>query len=144
MSYRVFGEALNLIDGLRGIGVTDKFRVQITRVIRRLQREAEIVHGENIFQEFGFLEIADTARLPGGIELMSQRVRAGIEIVIVARLVDAHSPQNNGGMVPVAADHAAYIVDRDVLPVLIANVLPAGDLFEDQQADLVAGIEKMA
>ena len=48
------------------------------------------------------------------------------------------------GMVPVAADHAADVVDRDVFPGLIADMLPAGDLFEHQQADFVAGIEKMA
>jgi hypothetical protein len=68
----------------------------------------------------------------------------GIEVVIVARLVDADAPENDGGMVPVAANHAAYVVDGDVLPGLVADVLPAGNLFEHQQADLVAGIEKMA
>ena len=68
----------------------------------------------------------------------------GVEVVIVARLVDAHAPENDGGMVPVAANHAADVVDGDLLPVLVADVLPAGNLFEDEQADLVAAIEEVA
>ena len=46
-------------------------------------------------------------------------------------------------MIPVAADHAADIVDRDLLPRFVANVLPAGNLFQNEQADFVAGIKKM-
>ena len=47
-------------------------------------------------------------------------------------------------MVPVAADHAADVINGYVLPGLATDVLPAGDLLEHKQADLVAGIEKMA
>ena len=47
-------------------------------------------------------------------------------------------------MVPVAANHAADVVDGDLLPGLVADVLPAGDLFEDEQADLVAAVEEVA
>ena len=79
-----------------------------------------------------------------GIELMRQRVGARVEIVVVPRLVDAHAPQDDGGMIPVAADHAADIVDGDILPGFIADVLPAGNLFQHQQADFVAGIEEVA
>ena len=46
-------------------------------------------------------------------------------------------------MVPVAADHAPDIVDGNILPGCVADVLPAGDLFEHEQADFVAGVEKM-
>jgi len=38
----------------------------------------------------------------------------------------------------------AHVIDGDVLPGQIANVLPAGNLFEHKQADLIAGIEEVA
>ncbi len=144
VAHRVFGEALHLVDGLGGIGVPDKLGVQIARVIGRLQRETEIVHGENIFEEFRFLEVADAAGLASRVQLVGQRIGADVEVVIVLRLVDAHAPQNDGGMVPVAADHAAHVVDGDQLPRFVADVLPAGNFLQHQQANLVAGIEKVA
>src|SRR5580704_13863320 len=47
-------------------------------------------------------------------------------------------------MIPVAADHAGDVIDRDLLPRLVPNVLPARDLFENQQTQFVAGIEEVA
>src|SRR5260370_21119657 len=64
--------------------------------------------------------------------------------MVVPRFVDAHSPQNDGGMVPVAADHAPDVVDGNVLPSLVPDVLPARNLFQNQKADFVAGIKEMA
>ena len=128
---------------LVGIHVAHEFRVQVARMIRRLQRQSEIVHREHVFQQLRFLEVANAAGLPRRIELMRQRIGARVEVVVVARLVDAHAPQHDRGMVPVAADHAAHIVDGDVLPRLVADVLPAGNLFEHQQSDFVAAIEKV-
>jgi hypothetical protein len=46
-------------------------------------------------------------------------------------------------MVPIATDRAADIVDGNVLPGSVADVLLAGDLFEDEQAQLVAGVEEV-
>ena len=46
-------------------------------------------------------------------------------------------------MVPVALDHGFQFGQRDLLPLLIPNMLPAGDFFEDQQANLVATIQEM-
>jgi len=43
-------------------------------------------------------------------------------------------------MIPVAADHAADVINGDQLPGLVADVLPAGNLFEDEKADFVASI----
>lgn len=74
---------------------------------------------------------------------MGKRVGAGVEVVVVFRLVDAYAPHDDGRMVPVAADHAADVIDGDLLPRFIADMLPAGHLFEYQEADLVAAIEKM-
>ena len=70
-------------------------------------------------------------------------VGARIEIVIVLRFVDAHAPQNNRGMIPVAPDHFAHVADRYILPGLVADVLPAGNLLQHQQAEFIAGIQKM-
>ncbi len=109
-----------------------------------LQREAEVVHGEDVFEQFGVLEVADAAGLARWVELVGQRVGAGVEVVVVARLVDAHAPEHDGGVVPVAANHAADVVHGEVLPGLVADVLPAGNLFEHEQADLVAGVEEVA
>ena len=75
---------------------------------------------------------------------MRESVGAGVEVVVVPGLVDAHTPEDDGGVVPVAADHAAYVIDGDVLPGLVADVLPAGDLFEHEQAEFVAGVEEVA
>ena len=112
-------------------------------MIGRFQRPSKVVHGKNVFQKFRFLEITDAPGLPRGIKLMRQRVRPRIEIVIVAGFIDTHAPQNDGGMVPVAPDHSPHIVHRDVLPAGIADVLPAGNLFQLQQPDLIAGIQKV-
>ena len=46
-------------------------------------------------------------------------------------------------MVPIAANHAAHVVDGDVLPGFVADVLPARDFLEHEQPDFVAGIKKM-
>ena len=46
-------------------------------------------------------------------------------------------------MVPVALDHLAHVADREILPALIADVLPTGDLFEHQESNLVAAVEKL-
>src|SRR5579871_2290140 len=47
-------------------------------------------------------------------------------------------------MVPVPADHPAHVVDRELFPGLVPNVLPARNLFQDEQADFIAGVQKMA
>src|ERR1700756_5280052 len=139
----VFREAFDLIDGFRGIGVPDELGVQVARMIGRLQREAEIVHGENIFQKFGLLEVADAASLARGIEFVRQGVGADVEIVIVLGLVDANTPENDGGMVPIAPDHASDVVNREKFPRLVADSLPTGNFLEDQKADFIACVEEV-
>jgi len=84
VAQRVLGEAFDLIDRLGGIRVSDKFRVQITRMVWWFQRKTKIVHGEDVLQEFRFLEITDAARLACRVELMCECVGAHIKIVIVS------------------------------------------------------------
>ncbi len=120
-----------------------EFGVEIERMVRRPQREAEIVHGENVFQQFGIVKIADAAGLSRRVEFVRGLVGARIEIVIVLRFVDAHAPENDGRVVPIALDHGGDIAHCQVLPVVFADVLPAGNLFEHEQAELIAGIQEM-
>ncbi len=70
-------------------------------MVGRLQGKAEIVHGENIFPEFGLSEVADASGLPGPIEFARYLNLFGVEVVIVLRFVDPQSSQNNRRMVPV-------------------------------------------
>src|SRR5215471_20014270 len=74
---------------------------------------------------------------------MCQGIRTGVEVMVVLRFVNTHSPQNYGGMVPVTPDHATDIVNCQILPLLISNVLPARDFFQHQESQFIAGIKKM-
>src|SRR5450432_2366824 len=47
-------------------------------------------------------------------------------------------------MVPVAANHAADVIDGHQLPAFVADMLPTRNLFEHQQPNLVATIEEVA
>src|SRR3954452_22155793 len=143
MAHCVLGEALNLIDRLRGICMSHEFSVQITRMVRRFQGEAKIVHRKYVFEEFGFLKISDASGLPCGIELMSKRVGSSVEIVVITGFINAHAPQYDGGVIPVAANHSIDVVDRNVLPGFVPDMLPSGDLFQHQQAYLVTRIQKV-
>ena len=143
MPHCVLSQTFHLVNGFGGISVPDKFCIQIPRMVRRLQREAEIVHREDIFQEFGFLEVTNSSSLAGRIELVGECVRARIEIMVIFGFVNAHAPKNNGRMVPVATNHAPYIVDGDLLPRFVANVLPAWNLFQNEKAEFIAGIKEM-
>src|SRR5271166_3545218 len=75
---------------------------------------------------------------------MRKCVSARVDVVIVERLVDAHSPEDDRRMVPVATNHAADIIDGHLFPFFVADMLPAGNLFKYEQADFVATIEEMA
>ena len=46
-------------------------------------------------------------------------------------------------MIPVAPYHLLDITHRQILPLLIADVLPAWNLFEHEQAILITRIEKV-
>src|SRR5437764_3906308 len=46
-------------------------------------------------------------------------------------------------MVPITLNHLFDILERELLPIVIADVLPAGNLFKDQQSIFIAAIEKM-
>ena len=122
--------------------MADELRVEIRRLFWRLQRETKVVHRVDVFQQLRVVVVANTTRLPGRIELMRERVRACVKIMVVARLVDAHAPKDNRGMVPVPADHAAHVINRQILPGLIADMVPTGNLFQHQKTQFIARVEK--
>ena len=66
----VFGQPFHIIDSFGWVSVTDKFGIQVLRVIRRLQREPEVVHRKHVFEKLGFLKISNPAGLSRRIELM--------------------------------------------------------------------------
>ncbi len=74
---------------------------------------------------------------------MGQIVGAAVENVVVLALVDAYAPEHDTGVIAVLEDHLPHVLHRLILPGLVADVLPAGNLGEDQQAQLVAGVDKM-
>jgi len=88
-------------------------------------------------------KVTDAAGLARRIELMGECVGARIEIVVISGFVDANSPQDDRWMIPVATDHAPNVVDGDILPGGVSDVLPARNFFQDEQADFIAGIKKM-
>jgi len=144
MAQRVLAQPLDVVGGLCRESVADEFGVEITRMVRWSKRESEIVHREDIFEKLGIVPVPDAAGLARGIELVRDGVGARVEVVIVLRFVDAYTPENDRWMIPVAADHASNIVDRELLPGFVADVLPSRNLFKHEQAELVAGVEEMA
>ncbi len=74
---------------------------------------------------------------------MAEGVGLGIEGVVVLALVDPHAPQDDAGVVTVLEHHLPHVLQGDPLPRLVPDVLPAGDLREHQQTDLVAAVDKM-
>ena len=46
-------------------------------------------------------------------------------------------------MIPVALNHLAHVRASHLLPRLIADMLPARNFFENEQADFIAAIQKM-
>ncbi len=103
----------------------------------------ELVVGVDILQQLALFKIAHAAGGASGIQLMAELVGAKVEVVVVLGLVDAHAPEDNGGVVAVLLHHLADIVDRHVLPGLIAYVLPTGELRHHQQAELVALVQEV-
>ena len=144
MAERVFALPLVVIGGLGGVGVADELRVEVARMIRLSQRESKVVDGEDILEKLGLFEVTDAACLTRRIESVREGVSASVKVVIVWRLVDTDAPQDDRWMIPVAANHAAYIVDGELLPRFRADVLPARNLFQDKKSNLIAAIEEMA
>lgn len=139
----MLGHARHIVEPLGREHVPAELGIEVQRVVRHPQREAEVVHREDVLQPLGVVDVADAARLAQVVQLVRQRVGPGVELVVVLRLVDTHAPQDDGGMVPAAPDHLTHVPHGHVLPRLVADVLPAGDLLQHQQAQFVAGVQEV-
>ena len=73
MAQRVLALAFVVVGGFGGISVTHEFSIQILGMVGLLEREAEIVHGEDVFKELGRLEVTDAAGLTRRVQ---RRARA--------------------------------------------------------------------
>ena len=128
----VFGHMVHVVEALGGEHVAVEFGVEILRMIGGPQGKAEIVHGEDVFQQLGVVAVADAARLARIVERVGHFVGTRVEIVVVRRFVDADTPEHDRGMVPVAPDHAVRVIHGEILPGPVPDVLPAWNLFEHQ------------
>jgi hypothetical protein len=102
----------------------------------------EIVVGVDVLQQMGLLQETDASGRTRRVQLMGNPVRFRIEGIVVLRLVDADAPQKDRRMIPVLQDHFPEVRAGSLLPFFIADVLPAGELREDQKADLVAAVDE--
>ena len=103
----------------------------------------EIVIGVHVLQQVAVLDAPHAAGGAGGVQSPAEGVGLFIQSVIVPGLVDAHAPEDDGGVVAVLAHHVLHVAQGLGLPVVAADVLPAGDLGEHQQAQLVAAVDEV-
>ena len=124
---------LHVVGAFGGEHMPVELGIHVERVVRRPQRKTEVVHRHHVFQQLRLIQVTDAAGLPRVVERVRQRVGARVQFVVVLALVDAHAPQHDGRVIPVAPDHLADVAYRQVLPRLVADMLPARNLLEHQQ-----------
>ena len=105
--------------------------------------EAEIVERVDILKEAAVLEEPDPARRTRRIQAVRDSVRPCIEFVVVLALVYPDAPNEDRRMVPVLKDHVPDVLHRNVLPFSVADMLPSGNLGEDEKPDFVAPVNEM-
>ena len=103
----------------------------------------EIVVGVNILQEMALFQIPHARGRPARVQCVGNFIGARIEFVIVHALIDAHTPQNNAGVIAVLQQHLPQHGTGAVLPCRITDVLPAGQFGKYKQAQTVAFIKKI-
>ena len=74
---------------------------------------------------------------------MGLRIGFDVEIVVIGAFVDAHTPEDDGGMIPVLQHHLPGVLNGLLLPVFVTDMLPAGDLRKHQQSQTVTLVDKM-
>ena len=108
-----------------------------------LSRVGEIVEGIHILQQMALFEISHTRSRARRIELVRQRVRAGIQLIAVHALIDADAPEHNRRVLAVLQDHLARILHGLIAPLgRVADMLPAGYLCKHEESELIAGVQK--
>ena len=103
----------------------------------------KIIEGIHILQQAALFHAADAGGCPGGVQLVGQLVCLAVEGIVVLALVDADAPEDDAGMVAVLLHHLLHIPACLLLPGAVADMLPAGDLHEHQQAQAVALVDEI-
>src|SRR6202021_3146733 len=115
MTQCVFREPFRVVYGLGGKGVPDEFGIQVKRVAGSSERKTKVVDGKHIFEKFRLLKVSDSSGRAGRVELMGEGIGTSIEVVIVPRFVNAHSPENDRRVDSVAAGEGRNVVHGDIL-----------------------------
>ena len=97
----------------------------------------------HIFQQMAFFARPDTACRARVIQLMGGSIGALIKRILIYRLIDPHTPQNNGCMIPILQYHIPDVLHRLFFPCFISDMLPAGKLREYEQSQLITPIQKI-
>src|ERR1039458_5655698 len=79
---------------------------------------------------------------PGVIERFGKLGGLPVEGLVVARLFDPNTPNDDGCAIAIAPDHVSDIFYNQVLERFVANVLPAGGLLPNHQTQFVACIKE--
>ena len=103
----------------------------------------KVVEGVHILLKFAACGAADAAGLARRVKAVRRFICAAVKGAAVRRFVDADAPENDGRMVVVAQDHFLDVLHGNILPRLVADVLPAGNFFKDQQAKLVTAVKEV-
>src|ERR1700761_36241 len=109
-----------------------------------VQRIAEIIVRVDVFKKLRLQIGTDAASLARFVESVGSCIGTYVKVMIVLRFVDTHSPENDRRVAPVTANHPRNIVDGYILPGLVADVLPAGDLFKHHKTEFIAGVQEVS
>ena len=74
---------------------------------------------------------------------MGDGVGAFVQFVAILAFVDAHAPKDDAGVVAVLLYHFPHIFAGLFLPIVITDVLPAGNFREYQQTQTVTFVEEI-
>ena len=66
-----------------------------------------------------------------------------VKFKIILGFVDPYAPQNDGRMVKSFHDHVMDVLDAEVFPCIIPDVLPSWDFLEDKKTDFIAAVQEM-
>ena len=92
----------------------------------------------NILKQPAFFKVPDAARLAAGVECVRNGIRFSVKLVAVLRFVYPDAPQHDRRMVHILPHHFIGVFNRLPLPVLVADMLPAGNFGKHQKSKLVA------
>ena len=126
----------------RGDGLADEIRTTLhgwkqvrTEVAVCVASGVVVVVAEDVVLEDRVVPIGAVqraARRRRRVQRLHESFRSRVEVRPVRRFVQARAPDDDGRPMPVTLDHLLDVVGSLVLPVRIADVLPAGRLLPDK------------